>query len=281
MLENKYTSYYISIINNAKNRLIDGYYETHHIIPKSLGGSNLKENLVKLTAREHFVCHLLLTKMYEGDAKNKMVHAAWAMATLENNSQQRYKITSKIYESLRIKYANLKSETLKGKPGRKHSEETKKKLSLALIGKKRKPMSEESKRKLSESMKGKNVGKKRTEEQRIKQSLTQTGLKRGPCTEETKEKLRLANIGKKRGPMNEKTKIRLSLIHKGKPKSKEQVEKQRQKILGRTPTMQERENYLRAMKEGISTCEHCGKITNKGNYNRWHGNNCNQKFNVK
>lgn len=281
MLENKYTSCYNSIIDRAKTRFLDGYHETHHIIPKSLGGDNHKDNLVKLTAREHFICHLLLTKMFEGDAKNKMVHAAWAMATLENKFQKRYKITSKIYESLRIRYANLKSEALRGKPGRKHSEETKKKLSLALAGKKRTPMSEESKRKLSESMKGKNVGKVRTEEQRVKQSLSQTGIKRGVCTEETKEKLRLANIGKKRGPMSEKTKIRLSLIHKGKPKSIEQVEKQRQKLLGRTPTMQERENYLRAMKEGISTCEHCGKTTNKGNYNRWHGNNCNQKFKVK
>lgn len=281
MLENKYTSYYNSIINKAKNRLVDGYCETHHIIPKSLGGSNLKENLVNLTAREHFICHLLLTKMYEGDAKKKMIHAAWAMATLENDNQQRYKITSKIYESLRIKYAKLVSIRLTGKPGRKHSEETKKKLSLARLGKSIGPMSEESKRKLSNSMKGKNIGKIRTKEQRIKQSLIQTGIKRGHCTEKTKEKLRLANIGKKKGPMSEKTKIRLSLAHKGKPKSKEQVEKQRQKLLGRTPTVQERENYLRAMKEGISTCEHCGKITNKGNYNRWHGNNCNQKVEVK
>jgi hypothetical protein len=231
MLENKYTNCYINIINKAKNRLIDGYCETHHIIPKSLGGSNLKENLVNLTAREHFICHLLLTKMYEGDAKNKMIHAAWAMATLENSNQQRYKITSKTYDSLRIKYATLKSELLKGKPGRKHSEETKKKLSQAHIGKKRKPMSEESKRKLSESMKGKNVGKKRTLEQLQKQSLRQTGTKRPPHSEETKKKLRDANIGKKKGPDTIETRIKKSLASKGKPKSKEQVEKQRQSLL--------------------------------------------------
>jgi hypothetical protein len=231
MLENKYTKYYINIINKAKNRLLDGYCETHHIIPKSLGGNNLKENLVNLTAREHFICHLLLTKMYEGDAKNKMVHAAWAMATLENSNQQRYKITSKIYKSLRIKYATLKSESLKGKPGRKHSEETKKKLSQAHIGKKRKPMSEESKRKLSESMKGKNVGKKRTHEQLQQQSLRQTGTKRASHSEETKKKLREANIGKKKGPDSIETRIKKSLSSKGKPKSKEQVEKQRQSLL--------------------------------------------------
>lgn len=231
MLENKYTSYYNSIINKAKNRLTDGYYETHHIVPKSLGGSNLKENLVNLTAREHFICHLLLTKMYEGNAKKKMVYAAWAMATLENNNQQRYKITSKIYESLRIKYATLRSKSLKGKPGRKHSKETKIKLSLAHMGKKRKPMSEESKRKLSESMKGKNIGKKRTEEQRIKQSLRQLGRKGNPHSKETKEKLRLANLGKKKGPDSVETKLKKSTALKGRIKSPEHIAKQRQSLL--------------------------------------------------
>jgi hypothetical protein len=231
MLENKYTSYYISIINKAKNRLLDGYYETHHIVPKSLGGSNLKENLVNLTAREHFVCHLLLTKMYEGDAKNKMVHAAWAMANLENKSQQRHKITSKIYESLRIRYAELVSNRQTGKPGKKHSEETKKKMSLARLGKSNGPMSEESKRKLSEAMKGKNVGKKRTEEQRNQQSLRQTGRKGRHHSEETKEKLKLANLGKKKGPDSIETRLKKSIALKGKVKSPEHIAKQRQSLL--------------------------------------------------
>ena len=231
MLENKYTSYYTSIINKAKNRLVDGYCETHHIIPKSLGGSNLKENLVNLTAREHFICHLLLTKMYEGDAKKKMIHAAWAMATLENDNQQRYKITSKIYESLRIKYAELVSNRLTGKSGRKHSEETKKKLSLAKLGKSNGPMSEESKRKLSESMKGKNVGKIRTEEQKQKMSKLLSGRKRNPQTEETKIKIKLARAKQIIPPRSEEHKKSISLALKGKPKSKEQVEKQRQSLL--------------------------------------------------
>lgn len=232
MLENKYTTYYNNIINNAKTRLLDGYYEIHHITPKSLGGSNSKENLVNLTAKEHFVCHLLLTKMYKGDAKNKMVHAAWAMATLENNNQQRYKITSKIYESLRIKYATLKSESLKGKPGKKHTEETKKKISLAHKGKKRNPMSEESKRKLSESMKGKNVGKKRTEEQSRIQSLRQTGKTRISPSEETRQKIRTALLNRDT-IVSEETRQKISQANKGKPrpKSKEQVEKQRQSLL--------------------------------------------------
>ena len=60
--ENKYKKWYDMIIENAQNRQIKGYKERHHIIPKCLGGSNKKENLVDLTAREHFVCHWLLTK---------------------------------------------------------------------------------------------------------------------------------------------------------------------------------------------------------------------------
>lgn len=64
-IQNKYTKWYFFIIESAKTRssFNDNYYENHHIIPKALGGNNSKQNLVKLTAREHFVCHLLLVKM--------------------------------------------------------------------------------------------------------------------------------------------------------------------------------------------------------------------------
>lgn len=40
------------------------YFEKHHIIPKSLGGSNEQNNLVRLTYREHYIAHWLLTKIY-------------------------------------------------------------------------------------------------------------------------------------------------------------------------------------------------------------------------
>jgi hypothetical protein len=45
-LENKYTKWYFNIIYSAQKRTeIDGYFEKHHIIPKSLGGSNRKEKI--------------------------------------------------------------------------------------------------------------------------------------------------------------------------------------------------------------------------------------------
>lgn len=95
-LLNKYTTWYNNIIQRAKSRDLSRPYEKHHVIPKSLGGNNLKEN-IKLTSHEHFVCHLLLTKMVEGKNKEKMIYAAWSMANQENQHQLRHKITGRIY----------------------------------------------------------------------------------------------------------------------------------------------------------------------------------------
>jgi hypothetical protein len=108
-IDNKYTTWYNNIIAKATNRKLVSYCEKHHIIPKSLGGNDLKENLVDLTAREHFVCHWLLTKMVCSPHKEKMIYAVWMMANQENQHQQRYKITGRIYESLRQKYSRVKS----------------------------------------------------------------------------------------------------------------------------------------------------------------------------
>ena len=97
-INNKYYKWYCEIIIIAESRTIDDYTEHHHIIPKSLGGSNKKDNLVSLTAREHFVCHLLLTKITEGENKKKMARAFWLMAKGTGN---RYKPSSKLYEIAR------------------------------------------------------------------------------------------------------------------------------------------------------------------------------------
>ena len=62
-----YLNVYNNLINKVKSegRIKSGglYYECHHIIPKCLGGNNLKDNLVLLTAREHFIAHKLLAKI--------------------------------------------------------------------------------------------------------------------------------------------------------------------------------------------------------------------------
>jgi hypothetical protein len=103
-LINKYTRWYYSIIDRASNRVIDGYTERHHIIPRSLGGSNHKSNISILTAREHFICHLLLTKMVIGEQKSKMAKAAF-MLTVSSNTQRRYNITNRRYEQLKLQFS--------------------------------------------------------------------------------------------------------------------------------------------------------------------------------
>jgi hypothetical protein len=192
-ITNKYTTWYNNIIKQAQLRTqsTDVYTERHHIIPKSLGGSNKKNNLVHLTAREHFICHRLLTKMTEGENKVKMAHAAWGMVRKSNN-QQRYKINGRTYEFLK----GQKSQAMMGKNnpmygklpwhagktisdshkqklvecnlgdnnpfyGQHHTDETKAKISAAnknrVSWNKGKTYSEESRAKMSAAKKGKSV----------------------------------------------------------------------------------------------------------------------------
>jgi hypothetical protein len=163
-IDNKYTRWYYNIINRAKTRSLSDYKEKHHIIPKSMGGDNTKNNLVKLTAREHFVCHMLLVKMTTGKAKRSMAYAAWQMTYIDN--RPRYKPSSRMYAILRKQL----SESYKGVPksyihwlGKNHSEDTKKKQSDAKKGSNN-PMfgrtqSAETKRLIGLAHKGKTVKK--------------------------------------------------------------------------------------------------------------------------
>jgi hypothetical protein len=110
-MQSKYFIWYNQIIDAAivdeKNRK-SGYYEKHHIIPRSVGGSNDQYNIAKLTAREHFICHALLTKFTSGQLKHKMIYA-FNMMGASNNNQERY-MNSRIFESNKKKAAKLTSE---------------------------------------------------------------------------------------------------------------------------------------------------------------------------
>lgn len=109
-----YEKIYRNIIDKRKRDIPVGYSEMHHIIPRSLGGSDAAENLVRLTAREHFICHMLLVRMYTRGSQEwiKMVHAAMMMFTHSSN-QQRY-ITSREYNSLRVDFSKVMSITQNG-----------------------------------------------------------------------------------------------------------------------------------------------------------------------
>lgn len=97
-LNNKYTKTYFCLIEKAKNQSLEGYFEKHHIIPKCLGGKDTEDNLIKFTARQHFVAHLLLTKMIEGQNKYKMYNAFSKMLCIGKDNKGRYLPSSKFYE---------------------------------------------------------------------------------------------------------------------------------------------------------------------------------------
>jgi hypothetical protein len=200
-IENKYYKWYMAIINRAKSRInASGYTETHHIIPQSFGGSNKKENLVNLSAREHFVCHWLLTKCVSINV-DKANYALWLMMNAQNEHQKhRYKINSRTYQILKEKLSKTFS---KQQSGRIVSEETKRKIS------------ETRKRKIAE-------GSLRVNENKEKYKLIAEKKKGNKLTDETKKKISKGNKGKVR---TEEHKEKLSQINVGKTWSEETKKK--------------------------------------------------------
>lgn len=139
-----YEAHYNRMIERARNRMLSGYKERHHILPRCMGGSNDASNLVDLTASEHFVAHQLLVKVYPWNTK--LIFALNWMAHRCNNN--------KVYSWIKLRMAAEASkqkgywlgkkqtpETIAKKiasmVGKKHSEETRKKMSLSAIGNKR------------------------------------------------------------------------------------------------------------------------------------------------
>jgi len=128
-----YTNIYYNIINNRKNNPYDGYTESHHIIPRSLGGDDSKENIVDLSAREHFICHLLLTKMYKEDSIEyyKMIKAFMMMLVAKSSKQERI-IHARRYAWLKEAFSKAQKNCQSGEGnsqyGKTKSEETKRKI---------------------------------------------------------------------------------------------------------------------------------------------------------
>jgi len=144
-INNKYKSWYDSIIQKAYNRILSSYKEKHHILPRCLGGKDNQENLVELTAKEHFIVHMLLCKFTKGQAKRSMLYAFKCMFYYKKDGRN-YKINSRIAQKLRSELKFSKehkikmSEVKKGKPsnrkGKKASDKTKLRIKKALSGKK-------------------------------------------------------------------------------------------------------------------------------------------------
>jgi 3'-phosphoadenosine 5'-phosphosulfate sulfotransferase (PAPS reductase)/FAD synthetase len=214
MIENKYSKLYYKITSNAKQRITEGYTELHHIIPQSMGGSNDKENLVDLTAREHFICHWLLIKMTEGKDRSKMLYALNGMKA-ENRYQQRYhtKITARVYEKYRIEHAHNHSETMKGKPAWNK-------------GRTLEGVELEEHRERTRNRKIDPVKQALGQQKRVAKVL---GQKR---TDETKRLMSLASKGKPKGPMSEEQKQARSITMTGQKKTKSHATNVANAVLG-------------------------------------------------
>ena len=97
-------------LEQARKKKTGVLYERHHILPKSLGGTNAINNLVLLTPKEHYICHRLLVEIYKGTpSENKMYYAMWCMINGLGN-QKRYATSSRIYNRLRGDFITLHSK---------------------------------------------------------------------------------------------------------------------------------------------------------------------------
>jgi len=196
----KYETIYKQIIERAKTRKLTGYKEKHHILPTCMNGNNDKENLVELTAKEHFICHKLLTELYP--TENKLHYAVRMMATMKSAFGRDYKVGAREYqrlkenivvsngtrEKIRIYALNMTNEHKRriGDSCKNPSLETRMKMKMAKLGK---SLSNEHKEKIR--IASSNI----TEETREKMSIATKN--RPLMSEETREKISITLSGRK------------------------------------------------------------------------------------
>lgn len=247
---NKYNKWYNQIVERAKFRTIDDYTESHHIIPESMGGFDTPDNLVDLTAREHFICHWLLVKMTTGEDHWKMINAL-RMMRAEKYGQKRYKtkITARVYENLKKEYSILQSKRKRGENNPMYGDKFFR--------------SEEGKQRQREAILGENNGAKQ-EEARQKIADSKKGKKRAPFTEEWRAKMAV----KKKGENNPR--FGVDVLESTRRKIGD-------KIRGRKQTPEEKARRAEANRGKVKPkllCPHCNQMIAVNTYPRWHGDHC-------
>lgn len=165
--------------------------ELHHILPKTMGGSNEDSNLVYLTLREHVIAHMLLCKIYP-EAVKLFCALDYMIKT------KKYSVSSK----QAAYYRDLWYE--------------KRKLIAKDIGKN-----------ISKAKKGKKVGPRSEEGRNSWMKHIKYG-EENPCfgmsaTIETRKKQSAAKLGKKSGPRDESLKGKVSDSNLGHPQGKEVI----------------------------------------------------------
>ena len=116
-----YQKIYNDLIQNAKDQklLNEQYVEFHHIIPKSLNGTDDNENMVALTARQHYIAHMLLVKIAEErnnlQEYKKMLYAFNCMKWGRLNGKRTFKYNSRLYQRLKEKFSELRISIMSSK----------------------------------------------------------------------------------------------------------------------------------------------------------------------
>jgi hypothetical protein len=116
-------------LRGKKGRKLD-YFEKHHIIPRCMNGVDTENNLTSLTAKEHYLAHWLLYKLYPNNWK--ISNAFFWMAT-ENKKNDR-RISSRQYERAKIAMSRNCSIRMKDVGNPMHKDAAKKKISVAMSG---------------------------------------------------------------------------------------------------------------------------------------------------
>ena len=245
-----YKKNYEQLIKKAKScNRVKGtkYYEKHHILPKCLGGTNKKDNLVLLTAKEHFIAHLLLVEMYTGVEKSKLSFALFQMC--RKNKLHGRIISSKQFE----KAKQIMSENCTG-------------INSSFFGK---THTDAVKQKLSERMMGNNNPSKN--------GVWNKNKKLPPLSDKLKTKISKSLLGKQR---SELIKLKISNSHKNKKKSDEHKSNISKSLTGKKLTLETRKKMSdsrKDKKQKILVCPYCNTSGCTTMY-RWHFEKCKNKL---
>lgn len=101
-----YELVYKKLVQRGQERgTVEGYKETHHIIPRCMGGTDDKDNLVDLTPEEHYVAHQLLVKMYPEN--RLLLYAAHCLSKVTSASSNHWGASNKKYGWLRKRHSEM------------------------------------------------------------------------------------------------------------------------------------------------------------------------------
>lgn len=256
---NKYKKWYNNIVKRGQTPRPDLYTENHHIVPDAFyknrsrsgrtgwldGNPEDPANKTELTAKEHLVCHWLLTRIYKEGRERHVVLNAVRMLQAKTQKHQRYtsRLTGRLYQRIKEEYSQLQSQRFSGKGngfyGKKHTPEARAAISQ------------------------KNTGKKLTEAQIAKQVAAQTGRTRKPFSNEWRNNMAKNHKSKQPdfdGSLKEETKKKIGDKIRGRKQTDEEKARRSAANMGRVKPKK--------------LCPHCNQLIAVNGYARWHGDNC-------